>query len=208
MTYEELVAASRAYADRNDLEVVNNVNIFIVMAEARMNRVLKTRKQSARAYTPTVTNQEYYSLPPDYAGMRDIQLNSTTPSISHTSCAFSYLAPEIFNERRNNPEAGKLYYCIIANQIQIFPVQDAGSTIEMIYFQKVQPLTEEANTNWMSIDHPDIYLSGIVAEIELFAKNYETSKLWDARMTRAIEELDSSDIKERWSGSQLTMRTA
>ena len=76
MNYTDLVGAARAYADREDADVGNNMDIFIIMAEARMNRLLKTREQSTRAYVATVDDQEYYSLPPDYAGMRDIQLNS------------------------------------------------------------------------------------------------------------------------------------
>ena len=49
MNYSELVAASIAYADRYDLEVSQNMDIYIVMVESRINRLLKTRKQSARA---------------------------------------------------------------------------------------------------------------------------------------------------------------
>ena len=57
MNYQELVDASVAYADRNDIEVANNVDLFVTMAEARVNRVLKTRKQSKRATTPTGTGK-------------------------------------------------------------------------------------------------------------------------------------------------------
>lgn len=207
MTYEELIAAAKSYADRNDIEVADNVDIFIKMAEARMNRVLKTRKQSARVYTPTVTGQEYYSFPPDYAGMRDLQLNCGSPGSDVKSIPFSYINPELLNSKRGQ-NSSELYYTVISNQLQIFPVQAAGSTLEICYYQKVQPLTSEEGetTNWMSLDNPDIYLSGIVAEIELFAKNYEVAQLWDTRMTRAIEELESTNEKEVWSGSQLITR--
>ena len=55
MNYTELVATSIAYADRYDLEVTDNVDTFIILVEARVNRLLKTRKQSARTYTATQT---------------------------------------------------------------------------------------------------------------------------------------------------------
>lgn len=206
MNYQELADAARTYADRNDFEVIDNIDTFIIMAEARMNRVLKTRKQSNRAYTPTVEGQEYYSLPPDYAGIRDIQINSDLPDVDHKTVPCHYLNPELFNIKANEPYGGKTYYTIIADQFQIYPKQSAGKTIEIVYYQKVPPLTATNFLNWMSQDHPDIYLSGIITEIELFVKNYETANLWDARMNRAIEELDNADIKERWSGSQLVTR--
>ena len=100
----------------------------------------------------------------------------------------------------------KNYYTVIADQIQIYPVIDPGSFLEMTYYQKVPNLNSTFTTNWMSEDHPDIYLSGITAEIELFAKNYEVAKGWHDRMSMAIQELDDSDVEERWSGVPLQMR--
>lgn len=206
MTYLEIVAAALAYADRQDIEVADSIDTFILLAEAKMNRLLKTRKQSARIYTPTVINQEYYSFPPDYAGLRDIQLNSAISSEEHSSAPMSYLNPEQFNLQRNKPYGGKLYYSVIADQIQIFPKQDAGKSLEIVYYQKVPALNEFEDFNWMSLDNPDVYVAGVVAEIESFVKNYEVAKLWNARMVQAINEIDNSDEIERWSGSQLVTR--
>jgi hypothetical protein len=58
----------------------------------------------------------------------------------------------------------------------------------------------------MSQDYPDIYLSGVVAEIELFVKNYDAAGIWAQRLVMATQELDASDNTERWSGSSLVMR--
>jgi hypothetical protein len=208
MNYAELIAAAQAYADRQDIEVANNLDTFIIMAEARMNRVLKTRKQSARATTPTVTGQSYYSLPDDFAGIRDIQLNTDPGGSEPSGKSYSYLSPEQMNNREDGPFVNQRYYTIIANQFQIFPQEEAGSQIEIVYYQKVPNLnsTEGEDENWMSLSHPDIYLAGLVAEIELFAKNYDVAKGWHDRMSLAIDELDQSDTVERWSGVALTVR--
>ena len=61
-----LTNAAIAYADRYDIEVNENINNFYLFTEARINRLLKTRRQSARAFTLTIENREYYSLPPDW----------------------------------------------------------------------------------------------------------------------------------------------
>lgn len=207
MNYTELVNVSIAYADRYDLEVSQNMDNYIIMVEARINRLLKTRKQSARVYTPMVADQEYYSLPPDYAGMRDVQLNSDSPLVSHSICPVSYLSPEIFNRRQNKPYDGSVYYTVIADQIQIFPKPtETGQTLEMVYYQKLPPLTSLNTTNWLSTDYPDIYLAGITAEIELFAKNYEAADGWFERMKISVDELDNTDVIERWSGTALVTR--
>lgn len=206
MTYLELVTAAKLYADRQDIEVNDSVDLFIIMAEARINRVLKTREQSTRAYQATTEGQEFYCLPPDYAGMRDIQLNSGLPTEDHSVTKITYMSPERLNTQRDKPYGGSLYYAIIGNEIQVFPKFATGCTIEMTYWQKVPNLNSTDTTNWLSLSHPDIYLAGIVAEIEIFAKNYDVASKWDAKMSRSISELEESDVKENWSGSQLVTR--
>jgi hypothetical protein len=207
MNYTELVQVAVAYADRQDIEVENNIDNFIILTEARVNRLLKTREQSTRTYAPTVEDQEYYPLPPDYIGMRDIQLDDPAPTeTSYKDYQFHYLNPEQFNLIRNTAYVDTLYYTVIANQIQIFPIQDGGKAIELIYYQRVPPMTAEDSTNWMGDNHPDIYVAGITAEISLFAKDYEAAEGWYARLKTAIGELEVTDVKERWAGQALVTR--
>lgn len=207
MNYTELVDAAKAYADRQDIEVNQNIDLFISMVESKVNRILKTREQCERWYTAIVPGVEYYSPPLDYAGMRDCQINIGSPAGDHKSYTVTYLNPEQFNIIRNQPSMGKMFYSFIANQIQIFPATLEGATLEITYYQKVPPISSTGNqTNWLLESHPDIYLSGLISEIEAFAKNYDVSALWQKRMSLAAAELDSSDEVERWSGNQLTMR--
>lgn len=207
MNYVELVDAAKAYADRQDAEVSDNIGIFFFMAEARINRLLKTREQSTREYIATEDGEEYYDLPDDYAGMRNIQLDSDLPPSDHSVTPFSYLQPEAMDHIRQREYGGILYYTVIANKIQVYPCISEGNYIELVYYQKVPPLSNNNKNNWISDHHPDIYLSGLCAEISVFVKDYVIGEAWDARMTRAIEELDMSDETERWSGSQLMIRT-
>ena len=209
MNYTELVALAKAYSDREDVEVADNIDVFITMAESRINRVLKTREQTAKVLTPT-TGLESYTLPADFAGMRTIRMDSPSPAsdidFSFNAAMFTYITPEQFAIKRGAGDTGTAYYTVVANQIQITPIASTGLSIEMVYYQKVPNLATLAPTNWLSVSHPDIYVAGIVAEIELFAKNYEVAKGWYDRMSVAINELDVSDTEERWSGTALSIK--
>lgn len=206
MNYQELVDAAKAYADRQDIEVSDNMDTFIIMAESRINRILKTREQTARVVTNTISDQEYYGLPPDYAGMRDIQVNSGSAVSDSKNYNMHYLNPAQFNDYRSKPFNEKYFYTIIADQFQIYPIMSDGQTIEIVYYQKVPNLNSIDSFNWLSISYPDIYLSGILAEIESFVKNYDVAKNWDSKMSRSLSELEESDVEERWSGSSLEVR--
>lgn len=204
MIYSEIIAAAKAYADRSDIEVNSNIDTFLIMVESRINRILKTREQTGRSYTPTTEGGEYYPLPPDYAGMRDIQINTAVPHNDHSVESLVYLSPEEMNTKKHY--GGTLYYCVIANQIQLFPKTKAGGSIEMVYYRRAPNLNANAPSNWLSQSHPDIYLSGLMGEIETFVKNYDVAKTWYSKMNNLISEMEVSDVKERWSGTQLTTR--
>lgn len=210
MIYQELVNAARAYADRQDIEVDASLDVFITMAESRINRVLKTAKQSHRMYTLSIGNQEYYSLPVDYNGMRSIQFNTGKPDANDSKTInVNYVTPNVMAEyQENNSEPDKFYYTVIGTQIQFHPMLPHGGTIEINHYRKLIHIDSTNNSNWLLADYPDIYLSGIIAEIEMFVKNYDVAGIWDARMTRSIEELRLADEEIVWAGNTLTTRVA
>lgn len=210
MEYQELADAARAYADRNDIEVNDNLDVFFIMAESRINRVLKIAKQSHRLYTRSIEGQEYYALPPDYNGMRAIQFNTGQPDTDGSATkTLTFVTPNVMAEMQAaGPQGDKYYYSIVSGQIQVFPTLPHAGTIEIIHYRRLVHLTKDNKTNWMSLDHPDIYLAGLICEIESFVKNYDAATLWDTKMTRMIEELRLDNEESLWAGNTLTMRTA
>lgn len=210
MTYQELVDAARAYADRQDIEVDSSLDVFVIMAESRINRVLKISKQSHRIYTRSIGEQEYYALPPDYNGMRAIQFNTGAVDADGSKVyPLTFVTPNMMAELQSAPNIdNKYYYTIVSGQIQVHPTLPHGGTLEIIHYRRMIHLSPTNTTNWMSNDHPDIYLAGLLAEIESFVKNYDAATLWDQKMTRSIEELQLDNEESLWAGNTLTVRTA
>lgn len=206
MDYTEIVNAAKMYADRNDIEVTQSMDIFIIMAEARINRKLKTYEQTHRIFTATKDKQEFYALPEDYNGMRAIQFNTgLVDEQGSKAIPLEYVTPETIAEYQSMNKSN-YYYSVVAQQIQVHPTLPSGGTLELLFYRKVPSLNSQSKSNWCSENNPDIYISGLCAEIELFVKNYEASQLWDQRMSRAIKELSDNDYDNRWAGNPLQMR--
>lgn len=212
MNYSEIVALALSYADRTDAEVVDRVDDFIEIAEARINRLLEVRKMATRSTITTVTNQIYYGLPSNFAGLRDIEIYGTSadPLSSDFRQTLQYLTPEQMNQKTATPAAStsassKIYYTIIADQIQIHPAQ-SGNTMEIVYYQTVPNLNSTDTTNWLGDSAPDAYVFGILAEINAFVKDATTSDLWNTRFLGVMNQLSQDDAKDRWSGQPLQMR--
>ena len=212
MNYADIVSLSLSYSDRSDLEVTSRVDNFIEIVEARMNRLLETRRMSARSIVATIKDQEYYGLPSNWAGMRDIEIYGTAsdPSSAQGRQTLQYLTPEQMNQKTGLPTAtysvnSQIYYTIVANQIQIFPTQDSR-TMEIVYYQTVPNLNATDTDNWLSFAAPDAYIFGILVEISAFVKDATTSSLWDNRFLQVMNQISDDDKNDRWSGGTLQVR--
>lgn len=210
MNYDEIQSTSYGYADRQDSETIDMYDNFLRVVEARVNKLLQVQKQSMRTKLLTVKDQEYYGLPDDFGGLRDIEVSDLSGETRNT---LQYLNPEQMNDaasvsqlyRTTDKKNFSGFYTIIANQLQIFPPQD-GLVLEIIYYQNINPLTEENDVNWLSNNNPDCYIFGVLTEINAFVKDSGSTSLWNERFTNAINEITKHDKDSRWSGTALTVK--
>lgn len=204
MDYNDIVVLALSYSDREDTEVSDRMDNFISMVESKINRVLRVSKMSMRATLNMVnvgSSQEYLSLPSDFGGIRDIELRNGT-----TRCTLKYLSPEQMNQLITSQNTtASIYYTITAQQFQIYPTQDDGF-LEIVYYQKLIPLSLTDTNNWMSTYNPDGYVFGLLVEISSFAKDADAAALWKARFDEVLAEIETEDSTDRWSGTSLEVR--
>ena len=201
MNYQEIIDNALIYADRkNDNELIGRMDSFLRVVESRVNRAIKVMKMTARATLATVPNQEYYGLPVDFAGMRDIEIRAIGGTGRET---MKYASPEQMNSYSTNNVSG-YWYTLIADQLQIYPVVE-NSEIEIVYYRKLTPLAKNAN-NWLANDMPDVYIFGLMVEIASFVKHAESAAMWDERFRNALAEVSGDDQLSRWSGTAMEVR--
>ena len=205
MVYDEIVALTLSYADREDEEVIGKIDSFIKIVEARINRKLRIFDMTIRA-TIDLDGEEYYGLPPDFGGLRDIEVANDADG---GRCTLKYMSPEQLNNLQRRSKSGEpqsqIFYTLIANQVQIYPAKLTG-ILEIVYYQRLVPLTTSNPTNWLSSKSPDGYIFGIMTEISAFVKNKESTALWNERFRTVIDEIEQEDGKSRWSGTALEVR--
>lgn len=220
MNYTEITDLALSYADREDTEVTSRIDSFLLLVESRINRKLKTLDMSARSVvdlTTTDPDQKYFQLPDDFGGLRDIQVNLTDNASNLSSVrTLTYVNPEQMNNLENSgAQVGditgrRIYYTIIARQIQIYPPQAPvapnGGTLEITYYQRVPPLTAADPNNWISDEFPDSYIHGLLVEISSFTKDRDAFAIWKSRFDESLDEIQTEDSDNRWSGTPLTTK--
>jgi hypothetical protein len=207
MDYQEIIDTALSYADRaKDQEVIDRMDGFLRMIEPRINRAFQVRNMSVRAVVVCVDGQEYYGLPSDFNGIRDIEVYPVNEPENKDTLKF--LPPEAMNNYQVTAGNRAIYYTIIADQFQIKPAQTSANAMEIVYYQNLSELSSSNRSNWVSFYAPDAYVNGLMVEINAFVKDKEAAVLWDSRFMNSLKEIERNDDITRWSGTPLEIRTA
>jgi hypothetical protein len=195
-TYSELTTAVANWLDRDDL--TDRIPEFIALAEAKFNRTLRLRSMEAKYTADTVADQRNLALPTGYIQMRNFQVN-TSPLTT-----LSYVTPEIYDRLWGGSTSGiPKFYTILANEISLGPIPASVVEVEMLFYKNFENLSSTVATNWLITNAPDAYLYGVMMQAEPFIMNDERVALWGASLSKAIQELQEQDNKDRHSGSAL-----
>ena len=197
-TYAELQTAIADWLNRDDITAV--IPNFISLAEARIQRELRHRNQEKRAEAPL--NERYEILPPDFLEIRRITLadGSQLRPIS---------SDEMAQMRANNSnQSGKpCYYYMTANELEFYPTPDDTYTMTMLYYAKLDSLSDANTATWLLIQHPDVYLYGALVDAAAYLFDEPKIQLWTGMFKQAIGELNIESKRSQFSGGALVMRS-
>ena len=196
-TFAELKTAAANWLDRSDL--TDRIPEFIALAEARFNRILRIRDmETVSTAISTVAGTREYSLPTGFVQMKEFHL--TTDPLT----PLAYITPEMMTRLWAGSSSGKPeVFTVIADNVRLGPSPDAVYTTSMLYYKTFTALSDDATTNDMLTNNPDVYLYGTLLEAEPFIMNDERVQLWATAFKQAIDDIQNQDNKDRHSGSQL-----
>ena len=196
-TFAQLKTAAANWLDRSDL--TDRIPEFIALAEARFNRILRTRDmETVSTAISTAAGTREYSLPTGFVQMKEFYL--TTDPLT----PLAYITPEMMTRIWAGSGQGKPeVFTIIADNVRLGPNPDAVYTTSMLYYKTFTALSDSATTNDMLTNNPDVYLYGTLLEAEPFIMNDQRVQLWGMAFEKAIGDIQNQDNKDRHSGSQL-----
>lgn len=200
-TYSDLQTAVANWLNRSDLTSV--IPDFITLAEGRIARQLRIRKQVTNTTLTTVANTQGVTLPTDFLEMENISITSTTPQAT-----LSVVTPEIMDRKfpAQYSTGQPVVYCIVGDTLQFGPTPDAAYTISMDYYQRLTALSTTP-TNWLLTNHPNLYLFAALAEAHMYMANEDTAAIWLQRFEKDLETLNVADDESLRSGSIMRVRT-
>jgi hypothetical protein len=198
-TYTELKASVADWINRDDLTAV--IPDFISLAEAQIERTLRTRQMIVRATASMDT--EYSAVPADFLECRTIKLNTNPvqPLQFETVDSLDTLKTQYTAPGR--PQ----YFGIVGGQIRVVPAPDTTYTAELIYFAKLTKLSSTNATNWLLTSSPDVYLYGALLQGAPYLQNDERIQTWATLYERGLNDLKIADDRGSTSGGALLARS-
>lgn len=200
-TYTELKASLADWLNRSDLTAA--IPDFISLAEAQIERQLRTRQMIVRATASFAAAAEYGTTPDDFLETKSIKLqtNPVTPLTFQTIDAMDQLSNTTYLS------SGKpLYFSIVGGQIRLLPIPDAAYTAELVYYAKLSKLSSSVATNFLLTQAPDVYLYGSLLQAAPYLQFDERIPVWSSLYQAGLEQLQIADDRGATSGGALMAR--
>jgi hypothetical protein len=185
-SYSDLQVEVTQWLRRPDL--AGEIPTFITLAEAQLNRRLKTLYQMAR--TTLSIDAEYVAYPADFNGL--ITLDLQTAPVTR----LKYIGPDGLTDltatRYANP-AKPLYFSVIGADFRFWPAPDTAYTGDLTYTQSIPALSASNTSNWLLTNHPDAYLYGALMQAAPYLKSDERLQTWAGLFTQVIDDINRND---------------
>ena len=197
MTFDELKSNIADWLNRTDLTSV--IPTFITLAEARLNRQLRTTNQYTRA--TLTSDDQFLTMPTDFLEMRHLRMTSPKER------DLVEIAAHQINEYTDTNFVASLSdshprYFVYGSSLRIIPTPTQSINYEMLYYATVPPLSTTQTTNWVSTSHPDAYLYYSLLQAAPYLGEDERIAVWGQQAERSVAEIQASDDRRRTKGSR------
>jgi hypothetical protein len=187
-TYSELKTAVASWLARSgDSDISGNAADFITLAEAKMNRILALRVFRADAALTGTAGSRELSLPNDFVEPYSLHLTTGTDYRKLTPRTPAGLS---YSETSGEPDE----WAVKATTIHLNRPCDQAHTFNLHYRQRLA-LSDASPTNWLSTNHPDVYLWGALLASGIFEMDGETGVSMKALFDEAMAELGNVDSR-------------
>jgi hypothetical protein len=200
-TYTDLLASVAAWLNRSDLTTV--IPDFVTLAEGRIARDLRLRKQVVNTTLSTVAGVQSVTLPSDFLEAENLSITSTSPN-----GAQSVVTPEYIDRKypaSANYTGQPLVYTVVGDSMLFGPTPDAVYTVSLDYYQRFTALAT-ASTNWLLTNHPTVYLMACLVEGSAYLMDADKAQAYESRYQAAINDLQFRDDAALRSGSAMRVR--
>ena len=192
MTYDSLTSTVLQYLERQDPAVVAAIPTFITLCEFEIAQEIKTLGQLTVATATMTANNPVLAKPARWRKTVSMTLTNasgqTQPILLRKLEYLMNYWPTVTNT------STPLYYADSDYEHwYLAPTPDQAYTFEVLFYERIAPLSSTNQTNWLTQYAPNAMLYGTLLQAMPFLKN-DARAIFQQKYTEAITALKTEDV--------------
>jgi hypothetical protein len=190
MTYDSLTTDITQYLERNDAAVVNQIPSFIMLAEFEIAEQIKTLGQQ-QVVESTMTVGEPV-IPKPSRWRKTVSMNVTVSGQIQPILLRKYEYLRQYAPSSTTTSTPLYYSDYNYDNWLVAPTPDQAYSFEVLYYERLAPLSSTNQTNWITQNAPNAMLYGTLLQAMPFLKN-DQRQIFQQKYTEAMQVLKQED---------------
>lgn len=191
MTYDSLNTMVLQYLERSDAAVVEAIPTFITLAEFEIAQQIKTLGQLQVVESTMTASNPVIQKPARWRKTVSMQVSLNGAKSPVLLRKYEYLKSYTPNAATTGLP---LYYADYDyDHWLIAPTPDQVYTFEVLYYERIAPLSSANQTNWITQNAPNAMLFGTLLQAMPFLKN-DARQIFQQKYQEAIAALKMEDV--------------
>ena len=191
MTYDSLTSTVLQYLERQDPAVVNALPTFITLAEFEIAEQIKTLGQLQLVESAMTSGNPAIQKPARWR--KTVSMNVLVNGKKQPVFLRKY--EYLKNYWPDDTVTGTpLYYADTDwDHWYVAPTPDQNYAFEVLYYERISPLSSTNQTNWLTQNAPNAMLFGTLLQAMPFLKNDQRT-IFQQKYTESLQALKAEDV--------------
>jgi hypothetical protein len=190
LTYDSLVTTIEQYLERNDAAVVDQIPVFITLAEFEIAQQIKTLGQIEVAQGVMSIGNPIIQKPARWRKTVSMSVTSGGEKTPVFLRKYEYLTNYNAQSTSGLP---KYYADYDYDNWFVAPVPDQSYQFEVLVYQRLQPLSSTNQTNWITNNAPNAMIFGALLQAVIYLKD-DARQIFQQKYDMAMQALKAEDV--------------
>jgi hypothetical protein len=191
MTYDSLTSTVLQYLERKDQATINAIPTFITLAEFEIAEQIKTLGQLQVAESTMLSGNPLLQKPARWR--KTVSMNVTVAGKKRPIFLRKYEYLKNYWPDDTQTDVPLYYADTDWEHWYIAPTPDQDYAFEVLYYERISPLSSTNQTNWLTQNAPNAMLFGTLLQAMPFLKN-DQRQIFQQKYTEALQTLKGEDV--------------
>jgi hypothetical protein len=191
LTYDSLNSTVLQYLERRDPAVVNAIPTFITLAEFEIAEQIKTLGQLQVVQSTMSAGDAVLQKPARWR--KTVSMNVVVDGKRQPILLRKYEYLKNYWPDASQTSVPKFYADTDWDHWYVAPTPDQAYAFEVLYYERVAPLSSTNQTNWITQNAPNAMLFGTLLQAMPFLKN-DQRQIFQQKYTESLQALKAEDV--------------